>query len=96
MDPDAPGRHWPRWQRALSYGFGWEPKAFIRHGSSSSSDMGFVQRAGMAEILLGGLSRRDNRTHGPDEFTTVQDVTSLARAILAFLADTAIPEGGPA
>ena len=45
---------------------------------------------------LAHLSRRDNRTHGPDEFTTTGDVASLARAMLAFLADTAIPEGGPA
>ncbi|MGG5823563.1 M20 family metallopeptidase [Falsiroseomonas sp. HW251] len=96
IDPDAGGRHWPRWQRALSWGFGWPMGGFVRHGASSSSDMGFVQRAGVQEILLGGLSRPDNRTHGPDEFTTVQDITALARAMLAFLADGPIPEGGSA
>ena len=94
-DPDAGGQHWPRWQAALSFGFGWRPDAFRRFGASSSSDMGFVQRAGLREILLGGLSRPDNRTHGPDEFTTVQDVTALARTLLADLADASIPEGAP-
>lgn len=96
VDPDGGAQHWPRWQDALSHGFGWKAEAFIRHGSSTSSDMGFVQKAGVREILLGGLSRRDNRTHGPDEFTTVQDITALAHALLFFLADTPIPSGGPA
>jgi len=96
LDPDGDGRHWRRWQQALSWGFGWPMESFVRHGASSSSDMGFVQRAGVKEILLGGLSRPDNRTHGPDEFTTVQDITALARAMLAFLADGPIPEGGSA
>jgi succinyl-diaminopimelate desuccinylase len=96
VDPDAGGRCWPRWQAALGWGFGWPAGAFARYGSSTSSDMGFVQRAGVREILLGGLSRRDNRTHGPDEFTTLQDVTALARALLAYLSDAPIPEGGTA
>ncbi len=96
VDPDAGGRHWPRWQAALGFGFGWQTTEFRRYGASSSSDMGFVQRAGLTEIMLGGLSRPDNRTHGPDEFTTLGDVTALARALLAFLADAPIPEGGPA
>lgn len=94
VDPDAGGRFWPRWQQALCFGFGWAPEDFARYGASSSSDMGFVQRAGIPEILLGGLSRPDNRTHGPDEFTTVGDVTSLARALLAYLSDEPILTGG--
>jgi len=96
LDPDAGGRCWPRWQAALGWGFGWAPAAFTRYGASSSSDMGFVQQAGLREIMLGGLSRPDNRTHGPDEFTTVSDVTALARALLAYLADAPIPSGVPA
>jgi succinyl-diaminopimelate desuccinylase len=47
--------------------------------------MGFVQQAGIREILLGGLSRPDNNTHAPDEFTTVDDVVALARAVLLYL-----------
>ena len=89
MDPGGP--HWPRWQQAMGWGFGWRPEEFRRWGASSSSDMGFVQRAGMREILLGGLVRRDSRGHGPDEFTTMQDIRALARALLAYLADSPIP-----
>lgn len=95
IDPDAPGRFWPRWQAALTWGFGWDPGSFRRWGASSSSDMGFVQRAGIREILLGGLARPDNRVHAADEFTTTEDVTALARALLAYLADLPIPRGGP-
>lgn len=95
IDPDAPGRFWPRWQAALAWGFGWDPGSFRRWGASSSSDMGFVQRAGIREILLGGLARPDNRVHGADEFTTIEDVAALARALLAYLADLPIPRGGP-
>ncbi len=91
--PDAGGAYWPRWQAALSAGFGWPMESFGRWGASSSSDMGFVQQAGLQEILLGGLSRPDNRTHGPDEFTTVGDLTSLARALLLHLSDRPIPGG---
>jgi len=82
---DPTGPHWPRWQRALAQGFGFAPGAFRAWGSSTSSDMGFVQQAGVREILLGGLSRPDNNTHAPDEFTTMADVTALARAVLLYL-----------
>jgi succinyl-diaminopimelate desuccinylase len=47
--------------------------------------MGFVQQAGIREILLGGLSRPSNNTHAPDEFTTVPDLIALARAVLLYL-----------
>lgn len=100
LDPvaDPDGRHWPRWQAALGWGFGWQPGEFRRWGAASSSDMGFVQQAGMREVLLGGLVRRDSRGHGPDEFTTMPDIRALARALLAYLADSPIPPpaGGPA
>lgn len=84
VDPDGP--HWPRWQAALAAGFGWDPAAFRRYGASSSSDMGWVQRAGISEILLGGLARPDRNVHGADEHTTLADLTGLARAILLYLA----------
>ncbi len=95
LDPvaDPQGPHWTRWQRALCFGFGWQPADFSAWGASSSSDMGFVQRAGMREILLGGLVRRDSRGHGPDEFTTLSDIRALACALLAYLADSPIPAG---
>jgi succinyl-diaminopimelate desuccinylase len=82
---DPGGPHWPRWQAALSLGFGFAPESFRAWGASSSSDMGWVQQAGVREILLGGLIRPDSNAHAPDEFTTLSDVVALARAILFYL-----------
>jgi succinyl-diaminopimelate desuccinylase len=48
--------------------------------------MGCVQQTGINEILLGGLGRPDRRIHGADEFTTIDDIVSLARSVLAYLA----------
>jgi succinyl-diaminopimelate desuccinylase len=48
--------------------------------------MGWVQQAGIQEILLGGLIRPDSNAHAPDEFTTLDDVVGLARAVLLYLA----------
>jgi succinyl-diaminopimelate desuccinylase len=93
---DPGGPHWPRWQQALSAGFGFAPDEFRAWGASSSSDMGWVQQAGIREILLGGLGRPDRRIHGPDEFTTLDDIVALARSVLAYLAaefaEASIPE----
>lgn len=83
---DPTGPHWPRWQAALSEGFGFAPEAFRAWGSSTSSDMGWVQRAGVQEILLGGLSRPGNNVHAADEYTTLDDLVALARSILAYFA----------
>ena len=82
---DPTGPHWPRWQAALARGFGFRREEFRAWGSSTSSDMGFVQQAGIQEILLGGLTRPDNNTHAPDEFTTQEDLIALARSILLYL-----------
>lgn len=82
---DPLGLHWPRWLAAVSRGFGYPPESFRAWGASSSSDMGWVQQAGIREILLGGLIRPGSNAHAPDEFTTVEDLVSLARAILAYL-----------
>lgn len=89
---DPTGPHWPRWQRALSAGFGWPLASFESWGASSSSDMGWVQAAGIQEILLGGLSRPDNNTHAADEYTTVSDLVALARSVLAYLCADFAPE----
>lgn len=83
---DPTGPHWPRWLAAVSRGFGYARDSFRAWGASSSSDMGWVQQAGIQEILLGGLIRPDSNAHAPDEFTTIDDVVSLARAILFYLA----------
>lgn len=82
---DPTGPHWPRWQAALAQGFGFDPASFRPWGSSTSSDMGWVQRAGVKEILLGGLTRPGCNAHAPDEFTTVDDVVALAQSILLYL-----------
>nr|WP_237182325.1 M20/M25/M40 family metallo-hydrolase [Roseomonas marmotae] len=89
--PDQ-GPNWPRWKQALSWGFGYPTTRLRRWTSQEGSPMGFVQQAGVSEILQGGLHHPNSAPHGPDEFTTIEDVESLARAVLAYLADvTEIP-----
>lgn len=93
-DPDGP--HWPRWQAAVSAGFGYPPEAFRRWGAASCSDFGWVQRAtGQQEVLLGGLGRPDRNVHSPGEYTTVCDIVSLAQAVLAYLAADFRPDINP-
>lgn len=79
--------HGARWQRALSWGFGFAPDGFRAAGSVEASAFGFVQQAGVREILVGGLTRPGQRQGAVNEFTTVEDVESLGRAVLAYLAD---------
>lgn len=83
---DPAGPHWPRWQRAMGRGFGYAPEEFRKWGAASCSDFGYVQRTGMREVLLGGLGRPDRNIHAPGEHTTVSDLVSLARSVLAYLA----------
>ena len=84
-DPDGP--HWPRWQKALSLGFGYRPEDFSKWGAASCSDFGYVQQAGFTqEVLLGGLGRPESCIHSPEEHTTKQDIIALAKSILAYLA----------
>lgn len=84
-DPDGP--HWPRWQQALSAGFGYRPDEFQKWGAASCSDFGYVQQAGFGpEVLLGGLGRPESCIHSPEEHTTRQDIVALAKSILAYLA----------
>jgi len=85
-DPDQ-GPNGPSWQRALSWGFGFPTQSFRRWGGAGGSPLGFVQQAGIKEILLGGLLRPGQAPHAPDEHTTVEDVEALARSVLAYLAD---------
>jgi succinyl-diaminopimelate desuccinylase len=94
-DPEGP--HWPRWQKALSDGFGYKPEEFHKWGAASCSDFGYVQKAGFGpEILLGGLGRPESCIHSPEEHTTRQDIIALAKSILSYLAADfaadAIPE----
>ncbi|WGI66435.1 M20/M25/M40 family metallo-hydrolase [Neorhizobium petrolearium] len=94
-DPEGP--HWPRWQKALSLGFGYQPEDFRKWGAASCSDFGYVQKAGFGpEVLLGGLGRPESCIHSPEEHTTRQDIIALAKSILAYLsadfAADAIPE----
>jgi succinyl-diaminopimelate desuccinylase len=83
---DPTGPHWPRWQAALSQGFGWAAADFHKYGATSSSDLGFVQAAGIHEILLGGLGGPDRNIHAAEEHTTIDDLVGLARSILVYLA----------
>jgi succinyl-diaminopimelate desuccinylase len=88
---DPTGPHWPRWEAALGVGFGFTAEQFQCYGSSSSSDMGWVQQAGIQEILLGGLIRPHSRIHASDEYTTREDLVALAKSILAYLAADFVP-----
>jgi succinyl-diaminopimelate desuccinylase len=89
---DPTGPHWPRWQRALSLGFGYAADEFRAWGSATCSDFGFVQQAGMREVLLGGLARTDRNVHAADEFTTLADIVALAQSVLTYLAADFAPE----
>jgi succinyl-diaminopimelate desuccinylase len=90
-NPDGP--HWPRWQRAVASGFGYPAESFRRWGASSCSDFGYVQKAtGRSEVLLGGLGRPERNIHGPDEHTTLGDIVSLSRSVLAYLAADFVPD----
>ncbi|MCQ4160061.1 M20/M25/M40 family metallo-hydrolase [Roseomonas sp. GC11] len=84
---DPYGPHWPRWQAALSQGFGYRPEEFRVWGASSCSDFGWVQQAtGRSEVLLTGLGRAENAIHAPGEYTTPGDIVALAQSVLAYLA----------
>jgi succinyl-diaminopimelate desuccinylase len=94
---DARGPHWPRWQAALSQGFGYAPEDFRAWGAASASDFGWVQQAlGMREVLLTGLGRAGNSIHAPEEHTTTGDLIALAQSVLAYLAADFVPELIPA
>jgi succinyl-diaminopimelate desuccinylase len=82
---DPTGPHWPRWQAALSKGFGYAPKDFAKWGAASCSDFGWVQKTGMQEVLLAGLGRPESCIHSPDEHTTLSDIVALAKSVLAYL-----------
>ncbi|MDO6587972.1 M20 family metallopeptidase [Salipiger sp. 1_MG-2023] len=90
-DPDGPATR--RWTLARAAAFGLPEEAFVRYGSGTSSDFGWVQRAGVQHMLLGGLGRPGHNMHGPDEFTTVEDLRALSDAIFLFLAEGCAPQG---
>lgn len=90
--PDR-GTNTPRWQQALGWGFGYSSAQFRRGACQEPSAMGFVQQAGVQEILFGGLGRPHSQRGQANEFTTIEDVEALARAVLAYLAD--IPDIPP-
>jgi succinyl-diaminopimelate desuccinylase len=92
---DPTGPHWPRWQQALSAGFGYAPGDFAKWGASGCSDFGWVQQAGMQEVLLTGLGRPDRCGHAPGEHTTLSDIVALAKSVLAYLAADFHPELSP-
>jgi succinyl-diaminopimelate desuccinylase len=80
----------PRWMQAMCEGFGWAAGEARSWGATSSSDMGWVQRArrpGMGrEILIGGAISPDSRVHGANERVRIVDILGLARALVLYLA----------
>lgn len=81
-DPDGPATE--RWTQARATAFGLPVSDFQRYGSGTSSDFGWVQKAGLRHMLLGGLSRPDRNVHAADEFTTRSDLLGLSHAIENF------------
>jgi succinyl-diaminopimelate desuccinylase len=81
-DPDGPATD--RWTHARAAAFGLPLSDFTRYGSGTSSDFGWVQKAGVKHMLLGGLSRPDRNVHAADEFTTFDDLIGLSNAIVNF------------
>jgi len=81
-DPDGPATD--RWTQARAVAFDLPVSDFTRYGSGTSSDFGWVQKAGIQHMLLGGLSRPDRNVHAADEFTTFDDLNDLADAIENF------------
>ena len=83
------GPHWGDWHRAMAAAFGWTAPP-VAYGATSSSDMGWVQRARTAadgpEILLGGAIGPDCRVHAADERVRVDDLLALAAAVARYLA----------
>jgi succinyl-diaminopimelate desuccinylase len=92
---DPTGPHWPRWQEALSAGFGYAPDDFAKWGATSCSDFGWVQKTGMQEVLLTGLGRPESQIHAPGEFTTLADIVALAKSVLAYLSAEFRPDLSP-
>lgn len=90
-DPDGPATR--RWTLARARAFGLPESDFLRYGSGTSSDFGWVQKAGLKHMLLGGLARPDRNVHAADEFTTVEDLRGLSDAIAYFLAADSAPDG---
>lgn len=82
---DPTGRWTDRWTAARARANGQPESDFTTYGSSTSSDFGWVQKAGLRHMLLGGLMRVESNVHGPDEFTTTSDMEALARAVALFL-----------
>lgn len=82
-DPSGPWTD--RWTQARAKASGRAVTDFTCYGSGTSSDFGWVQKAGLRHMLLGGLMRPDAGVHGPDEHTTVQDMETLARSVALFL-----------
>jgi succinyl-diaminopimelate desuccinylase len=83
VDPDGPAT--ARWTAACAAAFGLPLSDFTRYGSGTSSDFGWVQRAGQKHMLLGGLARPGRNVHAADEHTTVMDLVALSRAVELFL-----------
>lgn len=82
-DPSGPWTE--RWTEARARSSDLAIEDFTLYGSGTSSDFGWVQKAGIRHMLLGGLMRPEAGVHGPDEHTTTHDLEALARSIALFL-----------
>ncbi len=80
-----------RYRRAGAF----QPSPSGAGGRRPPPTWGWVQQAGIQEILLGGLATPERRIHGPDEHTTIDDIAALARSVLLYLAADFDPDTIP-
>ncbi len=84
------GPHVARWVECMRRGFGLPEGPVPAWGATSSSDMGWVQRArgpeAGREILIGGAIGPECRVHGADERVRIADLLGCARGLLRYLA----------
>ncbi len=84
------GPHVDVFLAAMRAGFRIQEGPALAWGATSSSDMGWVQRARPAgasrEILIAGAIGGECRVHGVDERVRVSDLLGCARGVLIYLA----------
>lgn len=85
------GPHVDRFVATMRQGFNLPDDKAVAWGATSSSDMGWVQRARpphvSPEILIAGAIGPDCRVHAADERVHIPDLLGCARGLLRYLAE---------
>jgi succinyl-diaminopimelate desuccinylase len=85
---DADSKYARKMREAMKTVYGYEDSDFIYGGASGSTDMGFVARALNTDKFVGvGATSLDNMSaHGPDEWVRVDDLLSMTKQLVHYLA----------